>query len=98
MQSLFSLVIDYSWLVPVAGLAFLAYRFLGWRGLLAILTFGLVGTAYTTGKRQERDRQEKERRAAADKARGVRADVEQEISNLDPGDKHKRLGRWMRDN
>lgn len=98
MQAIFQWGLDFWWLAPVAGIAIFAYRLFGWRGLLAALTLGAVGGAHTVGRRSERAHHEAERKAAEQRAKGIRADVEQEISKLDPDGKRKRLDRWMRDN
>lgn len=94
MQGVF---LDYWWLAPLAGAAFVAYRFLGWRGLLAVVTLGLVGGVYTKGKQDEREHHEREQREREEKARATRAEVDSEVARLDPADKRKRLDGWMRD-
>jgi len=94
MQGVF---LDYWWLVPLAGAGVLAYRFLGWRGLLAVVTFGLIGGVYTKGKRDEREHHEREQREREQRARDARNQVEQDLANLSPAERRKRLDGWMRD-
>lgn len=48
------LISDFWWLAPLAGAGLVAYKFLGWRGLLAVVTLGAAGGLYTKGKRDER--------------------------------------------
>lgn len=94
MQRVF---LDYWWLVPLAGAGVLAYRFLGWRGLLAVVTLGAFGGVYTKGKQDERERNDREQREREQHARDTRAGVEADIAKASPADKRERLRGWMRD-
>lgn len=94
MQALF---VDYWWLVPLVGIGLVAYRFLGWRGVVGVVTLGLVGGIYTKGKQDERKHHEQEQRERDEKARDTRRQVEKDLANLSPDDKRKRLDPWMRD-
>jgi hypothetical protein len=97
MQAVFQTIADFWWLAPLVGFGAVAYRFLGWRGLLAVVTLGIAGGVYTKGKTDERERNkradaERDRKAVEDRSK-----VENEISKLDPDTKRKRLAPWMRD-
>lgn len=94
MQALFS---DYWWIVPLVGIGVVAYRFLGWRGLLAVVTLGGLGGVYTKGKRDERANHEREQAERDAKAKGIRRDVEDSIKERSLSDKRDDLSKWMRD-
>lgn len=89
--------LDYWWLAPLAGVGFVAYRFLGWRGLLAVVTLGLAGGIYTKGKTDERDRNERDQQDREAKARATRQEVENDIAKRDPDVRRNDLNKWLRD-
>lgn len=97
MRDLLALASEYWWLVPLAGAAVVAYRFLGWRGLAAVATLGLAGGLYTKGKRDERDRLA--RLDAAQRAQAVkdRKESDDEVAKLDPNSRRDDLRGWVSD-
>ena len=94
-MDLLKLIGDFWWLAPLAGAGLLAYKFLGWRGLVAVATLGAAGGLYTKGKRDERAALE--RKATADRLKAIedRKDVDDEVSALDPDDRRDRLSGWV---
>lgn len=94
LQALFS---DFWWVIPLAGGAFAAYRLLGWRGLLAVVTLGGLGGVYTAGKRAERARQAAEAAEQDRRAMEVRHGVDNKVAGMDPDTKRNELSKWMRD-
>jgi hypothetical protein len=97
MQPIFQLLVDYWWLVPLAGTGLVVYRFAGWRGLLAVAALGLAGGLWTEGRRHERARAAEAAERRRQKALEDRSRVDAEISKLDPDQRRKRLSPWMRD-
>lgn len=81
---MFRAVLDFWWLAPLAGAGLVAYRFLGWRGLLAVATFGLAGGLYTKGRTDQRDQMEQDQQAARLDAIEDRSEVDAEVRKDGP--------------
>jgi hypothetical protein len=94
MTDILRLVTDFWWAVPLAGAALVAYRFLGWRGLLAAITLGAAGGLYTKGKRDEREALERKAQAARSEAIKEKGRIRNEINSADPSSNRDRLKRW----
>lgn len=77
-------LLDYWFVVPLAGAAVVAYRFLGWRGLLAVVTLGLASGLYTKGRTDQRAKMEQDAQRARSKAIEVRSDVDAEVTKDGP--------------
>ena len=90
-------VADYWWLVPLVGVAAVAYRLGGWRGLVIVATLGLAGALWTEGGRHERRKAEQEAAARRLKAKADKKRVDDEVANLSPDDHRDRLSKWVRD-
>ena len=84
MRDLVRLLLDYWWAVPLAGAAVVAYRFMGWRGLLAVATFGLAGGLYTKGRTDQRAETEQDQQAARLDAIEDRRQVDEQVRNDGP--------------
>lgn len=97
MRDLLALAGDYWWLVPLVGAAVVAYRFLGWRGLLAVATLGLLGGLYTKGRRDERDRLERLDQAERLEAIKDRKASDDAVKKLDPDTRRNDLRGWVPD-
>lgn len=97
MRDLLGWITDFWWLVPLVGAGLVAYRFLGWRGLLAVVTLGLAGGLYTKGKRDERDRLERLEQAERLQSIKDRKAVDDDVTNLDPDKRRDDLGKWVSD-
>lgn len=96
-MDLLRLVSDFWWLAPLAGAGLVAYKFLGWRGLLAVATLGAAGGLYTKGKRDERERLERLDQAERLQSIKDRKDVDDEVSKLDPDQRRDNLSGWVSD-
>jgi hypothetical protein len=97
MLPLFQAFADYWWTVPLVGMSLVVYRFVGWRGLLAVLSLGLAGGLWTEGRRHERNKAEQAAQRRHLEALESRKRVDDDVANLSPGDRRKRLDKWMRD-
>jgi hypothetical protein len=97
MFALYQTFTDYWWTVPLAGAALVVYRYTGWRGLLAVLTLGLAKGLWTEGRRHERAKAEQAAERRRLEATATRKRVDDDVANLNPDDRRKRLDRWMRD-
>jgi hypothetical protein len=84
MNQILSLIGDWWWLAPLAGAGLVAYKFLGWRGLLAVATFGLAGGLYTRGRTDERDRLERLDAAERSEAIEDRREVDEQVRKDGP--------------
>lgn len=98
MQPILSLMVDYWWIAPLAGAGYWVYRLAGWRGLVTVGTLGLAGALWTQGRRYERQKAAEAAERRRQKALEDRNRVDDEVANLNPDDRRKRLDRWMRDN
>jgi len=92
----FGTILDYYWVVPLVGVGLVAYKFLGWRGLIAVATLGAAGGLYTKGRTDQRKETERAAQAARSRAIEQRAQVDAEVSAMDPDTKRNRLDKWMR--
>lgn len=97
MFDIFRLIADFWWLAPIAGAGVVAYRYLGWRGLLAVVTLGAAGGLYTKGKRDERNRMEREAEAKRSKAIGERKTVDDQVRKDGPNVARDNLRRRLPD-
>lgn len=97
MQPFFQFGLDYWWLVPLVGAGLVVYRFAGWRGLVAVAALGLAGGLWTEGRRHERVKAAEAAERRRLKALEDRSRIDEEVSNLSPDDRRKRLTPWMRD-
>ena len=97
MFDLWRLFSAYWWCLPLAGAALVAYRLLGWRGVVAVASLGLAGGLYRKGA--EDQRLEAERQAEARRLQSIkdRQHVDEDVKALSPVDVGKRLNPWMRD-
>jgi len=87
-------LLDFWWFVPLAGAGLVAYRFLGWRGLVAVATLGAAGGLYTKGKRDERANMEQADAANRSEAIKARDGIKDEVRSNDPGANRDKLKRW----
>lgn len=96
-SDLFRAILDWWWLAPLVGVAAVAYKFLGWRGLLAVLTLGLAKGIYTKGREAERERLQRMREAERLAAKEDRDYIDAKVKELDPDGLRNELGKWVRD-
>jgi len=84
----------WAWLAIGVGLAFAAYRLLGWKGALAVLatTFGAV--AYSRGAKRGIEVEAAKQEKADQRAREVIHDNREEMGNLPDDELDRRLNRW----
>lgn len=97
MLPLYQTFTDYWWLVPLAGAGLVVYRYAGWRGLLAVLSLGLAGGLWTEGRRHERAKAEQAAERRRLEAIATRKRVDDDVADLSPDDRRKRLDKWLRD-
>jgi hypothetical protein len=97
MRDLLDLIAYWWWLAPLVGAAVVAYRFLGWRGLLAVATLGLAGGLYTKGRQDERQRAEQQAKADRLEAIKDRKASDDAVNKLDPNTRRDDLRGWVSD-
>lgn len=98
MFDLFRPVLDWWWLAPLAGAGYVAYKFFGWRGLLAVVTFGLAGGLYTKGRTDERADLEQDQQAARLDAIEDRNAVDEQVRKDGPDAARDYLRGRLHDN
>lgn len=98
MRDVVGLISAYWWLAPIVGMALVAYRFLGWRGLVAVLTLGGAAGLYRKGRTDEAARRERDEAEARSRAIKERQAIDDEVSQMDDPELDRDLAEWMRDN
>lgn len=79
------------------GAAVLAYRLLGLKGALAVLSAGAALFAYRSGERRGASAQAAKEKADADRRATTRERIQEDVRRAPDAELRRRAARWVRD-
>jgi len=86
----------WAWLILGVGLAAVAYRLLGWKGVVAVVATTAGVVAYSRGAKKGIEVERAKQDAADDKAREVIADKKADTKTMSDKELDQEVDKWTR--